>query len=259
MIKGVKGEGENPVSTASRKPRHIAIIMDGNGRWAKQRHLPRHAGHKAGVKTVRTCVEQCVNHGIEVLTLFAFSSENWKRPEKEVGLLMGLFVAALKMEVKRLKRNNVQLRIIGDRSAFSNKLQKLIVSAEAATAGNTGLVLQIAASYGGRWDITEAARKLAERVKQGDLLPEKVTEELISSELSFADLPDPDLFIRTGGEQRLSNFLLWQSAYAELYFTDLLWPEFRVDEFLQALGSFSCRLRRFGKTSEQVTGENPEI
>lgn len=258
MIKGVKGEGESPVSTASRKPRHIAIIMDGNGRWAKQRHLPRHAGHKAGVKTVRTCVEQCVNHGIEVLTLFAFSSENWKRPEKEVGLLMGLFVAALKMEIKRLKRNNVQLRIIGDRSAFSNKLQKLIVSAETATAGNTGLVLQIAASYGGRWDITEAARKLAERVKQGDLLPEEVTEELISSELSFAGLPDPDLFIRTGGEQRLSNFLLWQSAYAELYFTDLLWPEFGADEFLQALGSFSGRLRRFGKTSEQVTGETPE-
>lgn len=258
MVKRVKGEDANPVSTASRKPRHIAIIMDGNGRWAKRRHLPRHAGHKAGVKTVRTCVEQCVNHGIEVLTLFAFSSENWKRPQKEVGLLMGLFVAALKVEVKRLKRNNVQLRIIGDRSAFSDKLQKLIVSAEEATAGNTGLVLQIAASYGGRWDITEATRKLAERVKQGDLLPEEVTEELISSELSFADLPDPDLFIRTGGEQRLSNFLLWQSAYAELYFTDLLWPEFGTDAFQQALGSFSGRLRRFGKTSEQVTGEDPE-
>lgn len=260
MIKGVKGEreGENPVSTASLKPRHIAIIMDGNGRWAKRCHLPRHAGHKAGVKTVRTCVEQCVNHGIDVLTLFAFSSENWKRPQKEVGLLMGLFVAALKLEVKRLKQNNVQLRIIGDRSAFSDKLQKLIASAEEATAGNTGLVLQIAASYGGRWDIAEATRKLAERVKQGDLLPEDVTEELISSELSFADLPDPDLFIRTGGEQRLSNFLLWQSAYAELYFTDLLWPEFGADAFQQALGSFSGRLRRFGKTTEQVIGEEPE-
>jgi undecaprenyl diphosphate synthase len=233
-------------------PRHVAIIMDGNGRWAQQRSLPRHAGHKAGVKTVRSSVEQSVKYGIEVLTLFAFSSENWKRPQKEVSLLMDLFMAALQREVKRLKRNDVRLRIIGDRSAFSEKLQQRIAAAEADTANNSGLVLQIAANYGGRWDITQAVRRLALKVESGHLKPDAIDESMITSELSFSDLPDPDLFIRTGGEQRISNFMLWQSAYAELYFSEVFWPDFDAQAFEQALEFFSNRQRRFGMTSEQI-------
>lgn len=233
-------------------PRHVAIIMDGNGRWAQQRSLPRHAGHKAGVKTVRSSVEQSVKYGIEVLTLFAFSSENWKRPQKEVSLLMDLFMAALQREVKRLKRNDVRLRIIGDRSAFSEKLQQRIAAAEADTANNSGLVLQIAANYGGRWDITQAVRRLALKVESGHLKPDAIDESMITSELSFSELPDPDLFIRTGGEQRISNFMLWQSAYAELYFSEVFWPDFDAQAFEQALEFFSNRQRRFGMTSEQI-------
>lgn len=240
------------VDGLTRLPRHIAIIMDGNGRWAQQRGLMRHAGHKAGVKTVRSSVEQSVKHGIEVLTLFAFSSENWKRPKKEVSLLMDLFMVALQREVKRLKRNNVRLRIIGDRSAFSEKLQQRISAAEAETAGNDGLVLQIAANYGGRWDITQAVRRIAASVASGQLQPDHIDEDLISSELSFKDLPDPDLFIRTGGEQRISNFMLWQSAYTELYFTDAYWPEFDAEAFDQAIAFYSSRQRRFGMTGEQL-------
>ncbi|MES9899552.1 MAG: isoprenyl transferase [Sedimenticola sp.] len=234
-------------------PRHIAIIMDGNGRWAQQQGLPRHAGHKAGVKSVRTAVEQSGSHHIEVLTLFAFSSENWKRPKREVGLLMELFFTALHREVKRLHRNNVVLRVIGDRSAFSEKLQKRISQAEEKTAENTGLILQIAANYGGRWDIVQAGRTLAGKVARGELDPQQIDEEAINAELSFAGLPDPDLFIRTGGDQRLSNFILWQSAYAELYFTDTLWPDFDTEAFDKALTAFSGRQRRFGKTGEQVS------
>ncbi|WP_335337232.1 polyprenyl diphosphate synthase [Sedimenticola thiotaurini] len=226
--------------------------MDGNGRWAKQRDLPRHAGHKAGVKSVRASVEQSVKRGIEVLTLFAFSSENWKRPEKEVSLLMDLFMVALQREVKRLKRNNVRLRIIGDRSAFSEKLQQRIAAAEASTADNSGLVLQIAANYGGRWDIVQAVRKLARSVEAGELAADQITESAVASGLSFADLPDPDLFIRTGGEQRISNFMLWQSAYTELYFTDRYWPDFDADAFDAALDFFASRQRRFGMTGEQL-------
>ncbi len=240
------------VDGATRLPRHIAIIMDGNGRWAQQRGMLRHSGHKAGVKTVRSSVEQSVKHGIDVLTLFAFSSENWKRPQKEVSLLMDLFMVALQREVKRLKKNNVRLRVIGDRSAFSEKLQQRIATAEADTAEGSGLVLQIAANYGGRWDITQAARRLAAKVKAGQLEPEAIDESLISSELSFNDLPDPDLFIRTGGEQRISNFMLWQSAYTELYFTDAYWPDFDADAFDQAIAFYSHRQRRFGMTAEQV-------
>lgn len=243
------------VDGLTRLPRHIAIIMDGNGRWAQQRGLMRHAGHKAGVKTVRSSVEQSVKHGIEVLTLFAFSSENWKRPKKEVSLLMDLFMVALQREVKRLKRNNVRLRIIGDRSAFSEKLQQRISVAEAETAGNDGLVLQIAANYGGRWDITQAVRRIAARVASGQLQPDHIDEDLISSELSFKDLPDPDLFIRTGGEQRISNFMLWQSAYTELYFTDAYWPEFDAEAFDQAIAFYSSRQRRFGMTGEQLQSD----
>ncbi|MET0105572.1 MAG: isoprenyl transferase [Sedimenticola sp.] len=242
----------------SQLPRHVAIIMDGNGRWAQNRGLPRYAGHQAGVKSVRTSVEQCAIHGVEVLTLFAFSSENWNRPKKEVGLLMDLFMVALKKEVKRLNRNNVRLRIIGDRSAFSEALQKRIAEAESATSGNDGLLLQIAANYGGRWDITQACRKVAERISAGEIDPSHVTEDLISEALTFADQPDPDLFIRTGGEQRVSNFMLWQLAYSELFFSPVLWPDFDVEAFEDALGSFQNRQRRFGKTGEQVKQETTD-
>ncbi len=222
--KEVKGAG-----STQQPPRHVAIIMDGNGRWAQQRGLPRHAGHKAGVKSVRSSVEQSASHHIEVLTLFAFSSENWKRPKREVGLLMELFFTALHREVKRLHRNNVVLRIIGDRTAFSEKLQQRILQAEALTAENSGLILQIAANYGGRWDITEAARALAGKAVRGELDLQQINEDAVSAELSFTGLPDPDLFIRTGGEKRLSNFMLWQSAYTELYFTNTLWPDFDIE------------------------------
>lgn len=247
----------NGQSRIARIPRHVAIIMDGNGRWAKNRNLPRHAGHKAGVEAVRISVEQCAKRGVEILTLFAFSSENWRRPKKEVGLLLDLFMTALQRDVKRLQKNNVQLRVIGDRAAFPEKLQQRIRIAEASTADNTGLILQIAANYGGRWDITEAARRIAEKVKAGDLEPEMISEELLAAELSFASLPNPDLFIRTGGEQRISNFLLWQTAYSEFYFCDRLWPDFDADALDQALYAFSRRERRFGLTSEQVETQNP--
>ena len=233
-------------------PRHVAIIMDGNGRWAQERGLPRFAGHKAGVEAVRAVVEQCVKLEIRVLTLFAFSSENWKRPAKEVSLLMDLFMMALNREVKRLRRNNVRLRIIGDRLAFSEKLQQRIAEAEAETAANDGLQLMIAANYGGRWDIAQAAREVARRVKAGDMEPEGVDEHTLGEHISLAGFPEPDLFIRTGGEQRISNFLLWQLAYTELYFTDVLWPDFDADAYGRALDDFSRRQRRFGRTGEQV-------
>jgi undecaprenyl diphosphate synthase len=251
------GSSESGVGrSASSLPRHVAIIMDGNGRWAQQRGLPRTAGHKAGVKSVRAVVEESARKHLEVLTLFAFSSENWQRPREEVGRLMELFILALRQEAKRLLKNNVRLRVIGDVTAFPEKLQKSIAAVESDTAGNNGLVLQVAANYGGRWDITQALRRLGERVQQGSLDPSRITEEAIAKELSFPGLPDPDLFIRTGGEQRLSNFLLWQSAYAELYFTDCLWPDFGVDALQEALSEFGRRQRRFGLTTEQVTEEN---
>jgi len=249
---GGKSEGQ---SQMTKIPRHIAIIMDGNGRWAQSRNLPRHSGHRAGVESVRVVVEECAKQGVEVLTLFAFSSENWNRPKKEVGLLFDLFMVALQRDVKRLKKNNVRLRIIGDRTAFPEKLQKRIHIAEEETADNTGLLLQIAANYGGRWDITQASKSLAEQVKRGELQPEEITEATLSEELSFADLPEPDLFIRTGGEQRISNFILWQTAYSELYFSKQLWPDFGADEFNLALKEFSQRERRFGKTSEQIEAQ----
>jgi len=236
-------------------PRHVAIIMDGNGRWAQSRNLPRHSGHRAGAESVRVVVEECAKKGVEVLTLFAFSSENWNRPKKEVGLLFDLFMVALQRDVKRMKSNNVRLRVIGDRTAFPDKLQKRIHIAEEETADNTGLLLQIAANYGGRWDIIQAAKKLAEKVKNGELQPEEITEAALSEELSFADFPEPDLFIRTGGEKRISNFILWQSAYSELYFSEQLWPDFGAAELNLALQEFSQRERRFGKTSEQIKAQ----
>ncbi len=233
-------------------PRHVAIIMDGNGRWARRRLLPRHAGHRAGVKSVRIVVEQCAKLGIEVLTLFAFSSENWARPKAEVSQLMELFMSALRSEVKRLRQNRVRLRIIGDRSAFSERLQKRMADAEQMTADGDGLLLQIAANYGGRWDISQAARSLALAVRDEGLDPERIDEQQLGAALSFADSPDPDLFIRTGGERRISNFMLWQLAYCELYFSPRLWPEFDEAEFNLALEDFASRQRRFGKTGEQV-------
>jgi len=237
-------------------PRHIAIIMDGNGRWAKKRLLPRHAGHRAGVETVRRVLSLCAEKGIEVLTLFTFSSENWRRPKEEVSLLMSLFIMALKREVKKLQKNNVRLRLVGAPDAFPEKLQTLLADAEELTKNNTGITLVIAANYGGRWDIVESAKHLAKQVQDGTLQVEDINESLFKQNLSLGDLPEPDLFIRTGGEKRISNFLMWQLAYSELYFTDTLWPDFDKAAFQEALESFTSRERRFGRTSEQVQEEN---
>jgi undecaprenyl diphosphate synthase len=237
-------------------PRHIAIIMDGNNRWAKERRLPGLAGHKAGVGSVRAVIECCAEQGVEALTLFAFSSENWKRPAVEVSGLMQLFMLALKNEVRKLARHNIRLRVIGDLSRFSAELQALIRKSEAETASNTGLALNIAANYGGRWDIVSAARSLAQRCLEGALSPEQIDEELFTRQLSLAELPPPDLCIRTGGEQRISNFLIWQLAYTELYFTDCFWPDFDKREMLAALQSYLTRERRFGRTSEQVGADS---
>jgi undecaprenyl diphosphate synthase len=234
------------------QPQHVAIIMDGNGRWARARLLPRAIGHREGVKSVRRVVEACIDRGIGVLTLFAFSSENWRRPSEEVGLIMDLFVNTLKKEVDALDRNNVRLRFIGERTAFSENLRRLIRDSERQTAHNRRLELVIAANYGGQWDITQACRRLAQRVADGTLQPQDIRGEDIGNALSMPDLPEPDLFIRTGGERRISNFLLWQLAYTELYFTDLLWPEFDAGEFDKALDWFANRQRRFGRTGEQV-------
>ncbi len=233
-------------------PRHIGIIMDGNGRWAKKRMLPRIAGHRSGVDSVRAVVQRCGELGVTALTLFAFSSENWKRPEQEVSLLMELFISALQRETKKLNKNNVRLRVIGDRARFSEKLQGEIAKAEALTAENTGLTLSVAANYGGRWDIAQASRQVAEQLKAGEITADEISEELIAQHTCLSDLPELDLFIRTGGEQRISNFLLWQCAYSELYFTDVLWPDFKKDELDKAIESFAGRQRRFGRTGDQV-------
>ena len=233
-------------------PRHVAIIMDGNGRWARKRFLPRTAGHKKGVDTVRSTIETCAQQGVEVLTLFAFSSENWQRPEEEVSTLMELFLSALKRETRRLKKNGIKLLVIGDKQRFPQKLREQMALAESDTADGKRMTLQVAANYGGRADILASAKTLAKRAASGELDPEALTEESISEHLWTAGKPDPDLFIRTGGEKRISNFLLWQLAYAELYFTDKLWPEFKPAELQKAFDSFSARERRYGKTSEQV-------
>jgi len=233
-------------------PKHIAIIMDGNGRWANKRYLPRAAGHKKGVKTLRKIVEHAVKLEIKILTVYAFSSDNWHRPEKEVSILMNLFVTALKEQVKDLHRNKVNVRFIGDRSAFSDKLQGSISNTELLTSKNDGLRLVVAVSYGGRWDIIFTCRKIAAMIEQGELKACDVDENLINQTISLGDCPQPDLFIRTGGEKRLSNFLLWQLAYSELYFTDILWPDFIPEKLNEAIDWFSVRQRRFGKTSEQI-------
>jgi undecaprenyl diphosphate synthase len=241
-----------PTTRSESLPRHVAIIMDGNGRWANRRRLPRIAGHRAGLQAVRKIVERCAGKGIEALTLFAFSSENWRRPEREVKLLMDLFLTALEREVAKLHENGIRLRIIGDRDQFSDKLRRHMESAEQLTAANRRMTLTIAAGYGGRWDITQAARRLAQQVEDGEISADSITAEMIEASLVVHDLPEPDLFIRTGGEQRISNFLLWQLAYTELYFTDTLWPDFDEKAFDSALTSYAKRQRRFGRTGEQV-------
>jgi undecaprenyl diphosphate synthase len=235
-------------------PRHIAVIMDGNGRWARKRLLPRVAGHRKGVEAVRDTVALCREYGVEYLTLFAFSSENWRRPAEEVSFLMQLFMRALESEVDRLDEAGVRLRVVGERSAFDRPLQLLIESAELRTAGNDRLHLTVAANYGGRWDLLQAMRRLAATSEKA---PAEWTEADLAPHLSMAFAPEPDLFIRTGGEQRVSNFLLWQLAYTELFFTDTLWPEFGRSTFDAAIASYRRRERRFGRTSEQLHATEP--
>jgi undecaprenyl diphosphate synthase len=233
-------------------PQHVAIIMDGNGRWARSRALPRPAGHRASIKVVRRVVEECIRRNIPYLTLFAFSSENWRRPPDEVTLLMKLMLEALAREVSDLHENGVRLRFIGDRSVLGAEITRAMLQAEVLTAGNTGLVLCVAFAYGGRWDIAEACRSLAREVAAGTLRPDEIDEAHIAARLALAGLPDPDLLIRTGGELRVSNFLLWNLSYAELYFTDVLFPDFGAAELDAALDFFAQRERRFGKTSAQI-------
>lgn len=238
--------------TQSSLPQHITVIMDGNGRWAKQRLMPRVAGHRAGLEAAREIVKQCIKHKIKVLSLFAFSSENWRRPAQEVSYLMELLLTGLEREVDVLHQQQVQLRFIGDRSRFSDILRNKIQDVENLTAGNTGLILMIAADYGGQWDICQAAKKLVSEVVAGRLHSEDITPQHLSEHLSFSDLPDPDLFIRTSGELRISNYMLWQLAYAELYFSPVLWPDFNAAEFEKALAHYAQRERRFGYCSEQL-------
>lgn len=241
------------IPDTGRVPCHVAIIMDGNGRWAKKRFLPRFAGHTRGVETVRDAVRYCLERGIEYLTLFAFSSENWRRPTEEVTLLMQLFARALNQEVSKLGRNGVRLKIIGDLSKFDPDLQALIRASEQQTSANTKLTLSIAANYGGRWDILQAVNRM---IRENPEKSDGWNEDDLASYLSMSYAPEPDLFIRTGGEERISNFLLWQLAYSELYFTDTLWPEFDSTAFDKAIASYQQRERRFGRTSEQLS-ENP--
>ena len=229
-------------------PRHIAIIMDGNGRWAKRRLMPRVAGHRKGVEALRGVIRACAERGVSHLTVFAFSSENWRRPQEEVTLLMELFMRALENEVARLHENDIRFRVIGDLSGFSERIQTLIRDAEALTCNNTRLTFTVAANYGGRWDIVQAVKRLM----ASGVAADEVDEALLAQQLSVADAPEPDLFIRTGGEQRISNFLLWQLAYTELHFTDALWPDFDAAALDAAIASYRARERRFGRTSDQV-------
>jgi undecaprenyl diphosphate synthase len=235
-------------------PRHVAVIMDGNGRWASRRKLPRHLGHRAGVKAVRATVEGCARRGVEALTLFAFSSENWLRPAEEVARLMELFVEAIEREVDELHGNGIRVRFIGDLDTLKQHLRESIAAAEARTAANSRMTLYIAIAYGGRWDIVRAVRRLATGVSAVLMAPDAIDEAALARELALAGSPDPDLFIRTGGEHRISNFLLWNLAYTELYFCDCLWPDFDDAEIERAFRHFASRQRRFGLTGDQVAG-----
>ena len=227
--------------------------MDGNNRWAKKRFMPGVAGHKAGVDAVRAVVETSVEQGIEVLTLFAFSSENWRRPEIEVNALMQLFIVALEREVKKLHKNNIRLIVMGDKTAFQQKIQNLIAEAEQLTADNDRMTLVIAANYGGQWDIANAAKLIALDVEAGKLKAEDINEQLFHKYTWLNQFPAPDLMIRTGGEERISNFMLWQTAYSEFYFSEALWPDFKQQEYKKALAAFANRVRRFGRTDDQLT------
>lgn len=241
--------------TADALPRHIAVVMDGNGRWANKRHLPRAAGHKAGVNATRTLVENCAKNNIQALTIFAFSSENWNRPESEVTMLMALFISTITAEVKKLHKKNVRVKFIGERARFSEKLQKSINASENLTAENNGMQLNIAANYGGRWDVVNACKSLIREVQENKVTIDEIDEELFNSFVSLSELPEPDLFVRTGGEQRISNFLIWQLSYSELYFVDTLWPDFSDTDFAAALSWYANRQRRFGKTGQQIVSE----
>ncbi len=240
-------------------PRHVAIIMDGNGRWATARRMRRAAGHRAGVETVRRIVEACARRGVEYLTLFAFSSENWRRPADEVSLLMNLFVMALEREVTKLHQNGIRLCVIGELGAFSPRLQRAIAAACERTGNNTRLTLTIAANYGGRWDLLQAMRAALAVDPSLGADPSRLDEAALSKHLSMAHAPEPDLFIRTGGEQRISNFLLWQLAYTELYFTGAYWPDFDADELDRAIAWYGARERRFGRTGAQLAGGESEL
>jgi undecaprenyl diphosphate synthase len=245
-------EGAPMKSAPPATPGHIAIVMDGNGRWAKKRNRPRNMGHQAGLKALRATIEHCVRLGVETLTVFAFSSENWKRPAGEISRLMEIFLRALDKEVTELHENDICIRFIGDKTAFKPVLQKKMSKAEILTAGNNRLVANIAVNYGGRWDITQAATQIAKAVADGSLSADDIDETQFSKFLALAGSKDPDLFIRTGGEMRISNFLLWQSAYTEFYFTEVLWPDFDSQLLDKAISAFHTRERRFGRTSDQV-------
>jgi undecaprenyl diphosphate synthase len=237
-------------------PAHVAIIMDGNGRWARQRRRPRSFGHQAGVKSLRRTVEHCGRIGVAYLTVFAFSSENWNRPQKEVSRLMELFMRALDKETRELNDNGIRVRFIGELGAFSPELREKVRLAEQLTRDNDRMTLNVAVNYGGRWDIVQAARNLARDAVSGRIDPERIDEPLFASRLALADSPDPDLFIRTGGEMRISTFLLWQSAYAELFFSPVLWPDFGPEALDEAVAAYRSRERRFGRTGEQVSQQS---
>nr|WP_255417686.1 polyprenyl diphosphate synthase [Glaciecola sp. KUL10] len=244
------------LSTQGQMPQHVAIIMDGNGRWAQQKGKHRTFGHKAGVDAVRDSVTFARKHGIKALTLFAFSSENWKRPEDEVSILMGLFDLVLSREVSKLNKNNIKLKVIGDVDAFSDKLKEKIKKAEVLTQNNNALTLNIAANYGGRWDVVNAAKKICNEVTSGNMSIEEIDEASFSDYTSTPDIPELDLLIRTGGDHRVSNFLLWQCAYAEFYFCETLWPDFNETVFAEAVIDYAQRQRRFGLTGDQITADS---
>ena len=243
---------ESAAPAGNAMPRHVAVVMDGNGRWARRHGQPRIAGHRRGVEVVKNLLPVFAKSGIPYLTLFAFSSENWRRPSTEVTLLLDLLATALENEIRLLREHHICLRVIGDLSPFPSRLQRKITESVALTADNRALNLTIAVNYGGRWDMAQACRSLADLVERGELAADSVTPDLIESRLCTRALPEPDLFIRTGGEQRISNFLLWQLAYTELYFTDVYWPDFDEEHFDRALAVYARRQRRFGKTEEQV-------
>jgi len=253
-----KGAQENPeqVSDITPKPKHIAVIMDGNGRWANSQGMSRVAGHKQGVDSVKSLIKSCIQHEIPYLSIFAFSSENWARPRAEVDALMELLANALDTQTKKLNENGVRLKLLGDLSKFSDQIQQSAAMAQKQTAQNDTLVFNVAINYGGRWDITQACQKLAQRVASGQLQPSEITQESIAKELSTSGMPDPDLFIRTSGEYRISNFLLWQAAYSEFYFTDILWPDFDEAAFTEALMKFTHRDRRYGNAVDDVADRN---